>query len=156
MTNFEANDATREKPQQTEAPDNFNDFRNKNAEKANDASEIALAGSLVEKKQLAPGLVIDALLNKPDVPLEQALPQMLTERKEEMFKKQQELPKESRPPLGQMMVDEGLVTKEQVKEALDTQKALRDAGKKAPLLGDLLVQQLEQHISDAKQAGTKK
>lgn len=156
MANPELNDGVRETTPPPKPHDNLDDARINKIEKVDQFSDAVLASALIEKKQVAPGLIIDAAINRPNMPLEQALPEMLAERKEEIFKKQQEIPKETRPQLGQMMVDAGLVTSEQITEALEAQKALRAEGKKAPLIGELLVQQLQQHISDVKQAGTKK
>lgn len=156
MSNPEINDGVRETTAPAKRQDNFDDVRAAKVEKLDATADAVLANTLLENKQVAPGLIIDAAISKPNMPLEQALPEILAERKEEIFKKQQEMPKDTRPQLGQMLVDEGLVTAEQVAEALEAQKALRAEGKKAPLLGELLVQQLQLHISDAKQAGTKK
>lgn len=63
---------------------------------------------------------------------------------------------ENPPPLGKMLVDAGLVTQKQVADALAEQGRLKNLGQKAPLLGDLIVQQLQANVNQALQEQKRK
>jgi len=113
--------------------------------------EMDLSNRLINQDQVTLGLVGDAKVLFPGLPLEQGLVNALEVGKEDIAgeQKRQRDAGLNPPPLGKMMIDSGLVTQRQIDDALAEQAKLKADGKPVPRIGDLLVQQLKDNIAKA-------
>lgn len=112
--------------------------------------DIDLGNRLINNEQMTMNLMMDACTNHPELPFDQAIVKALEDGKENIAKEQAKLKDAGLkpPPLGQMMIDSGLVTKGQVDEALKAQDELKAKGLPAPRIGDMLVNLLKTHIDE--------
>jgi hypothetical protein len=83
---------------------------------------------------------------------EHALSRLFRQHIEEAAKEQADLKSNGQkaPLLGQMLVDKGYATQDQINEAVNKQNQLKAAGASSvPRIGDLMVDQLNQHANES-------